>query len=141
MKRVIYCFAKDRNKVLDELESESEPLIKHLTKYFLYPNHTSSSHWGDEIYSFLNSVSKLKRKNKRPSADTILKHTWYVYEDSILEYIPTVVDDYGYSNVDSGVVYDNCREYVTWLADVLSTTGSVSRKACKQKLKDIERRS
>ena len=140
MKRVIYCFAKDKSTLLYELERESKPLIKHLVKYFMYPGHTSASHWGDEIYAFLNSVSKLKKKNKRPTSDQILKFTWDVYEDSIIEYIPTVVDDYGDSDVDPEVVYNNCRYYMIWLSDMLSNVGSVSRKACKRELENIEMR-
>ena len=138
MKKLVYCFAKDKMKVLDKLEDQSEPLIKHLVKYFLYPNHLSSSHWGDEIFSFLNNVSKLKKKNKRPTSEVILKSTWNVYEDSILEYIPTVQEDYGISYVDSKTVYNDCKQYMVWLAEKLSDVGSVSRNSCKCKLKEIE---
>ena len=104
----------------------------------MYPGHTSASHWGDEIYAFLNSVSKLKKKNKRPTVDQLLNKTWSVYEDSILEYIPTVVEDYGYSEVDPTIVYENCKKYMTWLCTVLSDIGSVSKKSCKLELKSIE---
>ena len=138
MKRIIYCFAKDKNSLFSKLENQAEPLIKHFTKYFMYPGHVSSNHWADEIYSFLNSVSKLKRKNKRPTANQILNKTWIVYEDSILEYIPTVVEDYGYSEVDPNVVYENCKKYMMWLCTTLSDIGSVSKKACKLELKSIE---
>lgn len=140
MKRVIYCFAKDKSTLFYELERESKPLVKHLVKYFMYPGHTSASHWGDEIYSFLNSVSKLKKKNRRPTSEQILKSTWNVYEDSIIEYIPTVADDYGDSDVDPKVVYNNCRHYMIWLSGMLSDVGSVSRKACKCELERIEMR-
>ncbi len=138
MERMIYCFAKDRNKLLYELERESKPLMKHLVKYFMYPGHTSANHWGDEIYAFLNSVSKFKKKNKRPTSDQILKSTWGIYEDSIIEYIPTVIDDYGDSDIDPEVIYNSCKEYMIWLCTTLSDIGSVSKKACKLELKNIE---
>lgn len=140
MKRMIYCFAKDKGTLLYELERKSESLIKHLVKYFMYPGHISASHWGDEIYAFLNSVSKLKKKNKRPTSKQILQSTWDVYEDSIIEYIPTVVDDYGDSDIDPELVYNNCRDYMIWLSNMLSDVGSVSRKACKRELETIEMR-
>lgn len=63
-----------------------------------------------------------------------------VYEDSIIEYIPTVVDDSGYSDVDPELVYNNCRDYMIWLSNMLSDVRSVSRKACKRELENIEMR-
>ena len=111
-----------------KLTDASEPLVDHLIKIFMYPNHVSVDHWIQEVYGFLNKVGKLKHNNKFPSARFILNSTWGVHGDIINESIPVFESDYCQpTHNSSSEIADAVRCYFLWLSYVLSANGRVAK--------------
>lgn len=121
-----------RSEIAARLEESTRPLIKHLIKLYLYPNCPAVNHWRHEVYMFLHNVSLIKRSNKLPSSEFILKNTLGLNRRFILVWKEHIEDDYlneyGYpEDVDEDNLIEMIYNYYTWLADQLSRYGEVSR--------------
>lgn len=116
--------------------SHSCELVKHIIKLILYADSDCVHHWQSEIYSFLNTVQKLKGKNRWPSAkfikealstwnDSLDTLTWQVIEEED-ELVPLSASQEKISAVVNG--------YQDWLATQLATKGAISPKESRAEL-------
>ena len=67
----IFAFSRSRTDVFSKLADNSENVIDHLIKVFLWPDVQEQSKWKSEIWNFIKSVPKLKSSNRFPSAKQI----------------------------------------------------------------------
>lgn len=136
MKRIILGMAKSKKEAFKNLESKTSILLKHLVKLYMYPKHESREHWMKEIALFINEAPRLKSSNKLPKESDILKYTWDVWEDSFLNWVKVLPEDYGEPDfkIDLEDLYLSCQLYFEWLATQLSNTGAVSKAAVRSKL-------
>lgn len=84
-------------KIEDEVCSLSLPLIRHIIKVKLYPNHPSMSHWRSEILGWLKDMKRYTT-NAKTSSGKIKESTflnWLIPFTDIEEDILVVVEDYG----------------------------------------------
>lgn len=123
----IRAFSRSRTDVLNKLADNSEHVIDHLIKVFLWPDVQEQAKWKEEIWNFIRSVPKLKSSNKFPSYKQIKNAIWNSYEDVIYEHIGLWIDEISEEPVpfDYEDVYHAIEEYMTWLANTLSEKGVV----------------
>ena len=70
----IFSMSMSRKDLASRLEETTIPLIEHLIKLYIYPNLSEYvSHWRQEVYEFLHSVSRIKGKNIFPCRNFPLK--------------------------------------------------------------------
>lgn len=122
--------------------------VEHLFKLYLMPNHSSRNHWEGEIFGFIHKVEKLKRTNRYPSAQEIYKWTYDKVQDIVTDKkqmsieIRDVCERY---NMDITIPIEEimnafnelCVDYFHWLADRLSTDGSVTSRDVYAKLDSL----
>ena len=139
MKRLIFGMAKSKKDTFSKLESKTPELMDTLIKLYLYPDHESKLHWRQEVSSFINMVPKLKGSNAFPKSEDIIKNTWKVWSDCLLDWIDPIMEDYGYSDKSSNKkeLYDNCKSYFEWLGKELSSRGKLSNKSIYEKLESL----
>lgn len=139
MKLFITEFAENKKEIERSLKPSVEPIIEHLFKLHLMPNHESVNHWRREIYSFLYNIDKLKGTNKYPSSKQIYDWTFgkiadkfddNYYAEGIVE---TIEYDYNVTvNEDITVIrksmYTICKFYFSWISNELSIRGIVTPK-------------
>ena len=139
----IFSMSMSRKDLASRLEETTIPLIEHLIKLYIYPNLSEYvSHWRQEVYEFLHSVSRIKGKNTFPSAKFILKNTLDINIDMIQILYEDVVDDYSSehgtpSSISITTLISRIKEYYEWLSTTLSDRGRVSRSAVYQKLEEL----
>lgn len=139
MKRIILGMAKDKKSTLASLEAKTPELMDTLIKLYLYPDHESVNHWRQEVAAFINSTPRLKSNNKFPKAKDILKNTWYIWEDCLLDHINPIMEDYGdvKYHINKNDLYYSCQKYFEWLANQLAANGLVSKKSIYEILNDL----
>ena len=79
----IFALSRSRTNIYDKLADNSENVIDHLIKVFLWPDAQEQNHWKQEIWNFIRSVPKLKSSNKFPPYKKIRREIWNSYEDVI----------------------------------------------------------
>lgn len=139
MVKLIYTeYAMQKDKIKNKLIDNTEPVIEHLLKLYLMPEHTSVNHWKQEIATFINKVGNLKGTNKFPKFKQIYDWTYGSYQDVITnpnyldKMIKTIIYDYDLE-IDYYIeeVVENfnriCETYFTWLARELSEWGVISK--------------
>lgn len=139
MKRmIVYAMSRKLRDIGDDLDNKGKPLIRHLIKIALYPDHTSLNHWIDEIYSFLNQIDTYKGKNKAPSSDFIYNNLYskgnYRY---LYKWIKVIKQDYGDSDVSDYQVEQFVQNYIIWLSEELSDNLVVSKSSIRHKLMEL----
>ena len=139
MVKLLYTeYAMQKDKIKNKLIDNTEPIIEHLLKLYLMPEHSATNHWKQEIANFINKVGNLKGTNKFPKFKQIYDWTYGSYQDVITipnyldKMIQTIIYDY-----DLEISYDIrdvvkdfnkiCETYFTWLAKELSSCGVVSK--------------
>ena len=128
-----------QSKVYDNIASHSAEMNKHIMKLLFYPDSQYVSHWQHEIYSFLNSVPKLKNNNKFPKVDLILK-ALSIYDDMIDAFIEPVQDEESEltpCNIPLPKIESAIQKYHNWIATELSSKGVVSQSAIRSKLTEL----
>lgn len=71
------------------LQDESPKPLIHLSYYLENSNdNINLSHWAKEIYSFINTVPKLKSNNKFPSELFIYRNIYRTYFDCLQDWLP-----------------------------------------------------
>lgn len=126
----------DKKQKLAVLENKTPELLNYLVKLYMYPNHENAQQWKQEIADSIRSVQKVKPFNKFPKKKDILKYTWYIWEDSFLNWVEVLPEDYGEPTrkIDLDELYHSCQQYFEWLANELATIGLVTRKEICDKL-------
>lgn len=139
MFRYIKSFAVSNKEIFKNLSSNSENLIDHLIKVFLWPDVQEQNHWKQEIWKFVHSVPKSKSTNKFPSANKIFEAIWEPFSDVIAEHILLWIGEieetpikFSYSNV-----YKAINEYCKWLSIELSTIGEVKSSEVYSKIEEL----
>lgn len=135
----IRSMSETQSKVYDSITSHVAEMNKHIIKLLLYPDCRYVSHWQHEIYSFLNSVPKLKNSNKFPKANFILK-ALSIYDDMLDAFIEPVIDDE--PNLEPRAVLVETIQHVVqsyheWLASELSSRGVISQNLIRHKLAEL----
>lgn len=131
MKRVIIAFADISKEVFTNLKNKTPNVIDHLLKYFMYPEHSARNHWAQEIASGIDRVPKLKRTKKYPTHSDIMKCTWNVWEDTIVDSYEAIQEEYGLSDIPySSNLYSAIHDYFVWLANNLSFKGRFNKQDC-----------
>ena len=135
----IRAFSRSRTDVLNKLADNSEHVIDHLIKVFLWPDVQEQAKWKEEIWNFIRSVPKLKSSNKFPSYKQIKNEIWNSYEDVIYEHIGLWIDEISEEHIpfDYEDVYHAIEEYMTWLANTLSEKGVVRSSEVYSKIEDL----
>lgn len=121
----IRAMSEAQSEVYRKITDKTPLIVEHFVKLCMYPDSRDCNHWKQEIYSFLNTVPKLRNTKKYPKSSLIMK-ALTIYNDSIEGFIRRVTKKYGTDNVSmlSGTDIENrLRLYQTWLADVLSSEG------------------
>lgn len=139
MRDFIFAFSRSRTDVFSKLADNSENVIDHLIKVFLWPDVQEQSKWKSEIWNFIKSVPKLKSSNRFPSAKQIKKEIWNSYEDVIYEHIGLWIDEISEEPIlfDYKDVYHAIEEYMTWLANTLSEKGVVRSSEVYSKIENL----
>lgn len=129
MKIYIKAFANRQKEIYRMLESKSSVVLEHIAKLMMCPNHSDVNHWKQEIFAALSRVPKMKSSNKYPSSNEILKHTWNIWYDSLLDMVKAIADEYDVKldKKTARQIYTSSHEYLTWLSDNLSLSGYVTR--------------
>lgn len=78
--------SESTKEVRRQITSKMEQLDKHLLTLILFPDCNSKKHWMTGVYTFLNSVDKLKNRRKWPPYKCIREAT-SVHEDMLDVYI------------------------------------------------------
>ena len=136
----ILCFAENHQEVARELKKQSEYLYEHLIKVWMFPYVPTQNHWKQEIGTkFMVKVDKLRHTKKYPSSKFILNHTWYKWEDALLDRIPTVLAriDEKPLDVDYHNIYDAIHDYMVWAANILSKRGALNPRECYSKVEEL----
>lgn len=135
----IFAFARSRIEVFSKLADNSENVIDHLIKVFLWPTVREQDHWKQEIWNFIRSVPKLKSSNRFPSYKQIKNEIWNSYEDVIYDHIGLWVDEIEETPIsfDCRDVYHAIEEYMSWLADILSEKGVVRSSQVYSKIEEL----
>lgn len=135
----IFAFSRSRVDVFSKLADNSENVIDHLIKVFLWPDVREQYHWKQEIWNFIRSVPKLKSSNKFPSYKQIKNAIWDSYEDVIYDHIELWIDEIKETPIpfDYEDVYHAIEEYMSWLADVLSEKGVVRSSQVYSKIEEL----
>lgn len=131
MKMYIRSAAMKQSDLGDDLEEVALPLLEALGQLYLFPNCEYTHHWRQEVWATLHRVPKLKRRNKLPSKEFILEHTWHEYETQ-LDYILVFAREHEYLLEPYTGRIDNLKEfsiicctYIGWAAEQLSKTGKL----------------
>lgn len=123
-----------------QLSSMPTKLITHLMKIYLMPNHTNRNHWKDEIYTFINNVSKLKGTHEYPTPKQIYDWIYKTMQDCFTDsawfdvFITNMCDSYNIQLRGPSIKYLDdfdtiCESYFKWLANILGIVGIVKRSA------------
>ena len=134
----IFALAKTKSDIEAYLDDATRPIILHLIKLYFYNDSEDLKHWRQEVYSFLNSVPRLKSKKKFPSKDFILNNTINLELPYLNHLIYIIESEYGKpqeANIDG--LKSNIIEYFVWLATELSKTGIVGRVDVYRKLDEL----
>ena len=139
MRDFIFAFSRSRTDVFSKLADNSENVIDHLIKVFLWPDVQKQAKWKSEIWNFIKSVPKLKSSNRFPSSKQIKKEIWNSYEDVIYEHIGLWIDEISEEPIlfDYKDVYNAIEEYMAWLANTLSEKGVVRSSEVYSKIEDL----
>ena len=131
--------AYKRDRAITYLMTNIKPLTQHLVKLALFSGAQETNHWRKEVHNFLNEAPRLKSNNKYASKEFILEHTWEVESDAIDVKINKALKDYpNYSyNKFLPDIYNAVEQYFDWLAEELSTNGSVGRAEVLDKLEEL----
>lgn len=124
--------SESKSKIERDIKYNSRELIEHLLKCLLFQNTTNNlNHWGQEVYSYLKDVQKLKGSNKLPSEKMLYNCTLGYFADSLLMklniYIESICEEENISikEYDKKLLYDCIIDYYKWLVPILSTKGAV----------------
>ena len=138
MIKILYTeYAMQKDKIKNKLIDNTEPIIEHLLKLYIMPEHSASKHWKQEIANFINKVGNLKGTNKFPKFKQIYDWTYGSYRDVIMnsnylnKMIQNIIREYNleisYNIEEVTREFNNlCDLYFTWLASELSSNGIVT---------------
>lgn len=135
----LFEFAKNKKKIEMELCFATPKIIQHLFYLVLDKDNINKSHWQTEIYAFLNSIELIKGKNKLPDKQFIYTNSYGEVQDTVqnIKWIENTADSYcDIENIETAKstykIMEEldfiCSNYFDWLAEKLSTVGSVKRK-------------
>jgi len=136
----IYGMALSRKDLAAIIEDNTREIICHLAKlYYFQEDKDDLNHWRGEIYAFLHNVKRLKGSNKFPDANFIFKNTFIVNESSVEICMEDTYVDYCENHVptrdyDLNEFTNIVKEYFTWLSNILSNRGQVSKDSISKKL-------
>lgn len=141
-------FADSKREIERELKPKTENIIEHLFKLYLVPEHTAVNHWKQEIYFFLHTIDKLKGNNKRPSKKQLYDWTFGKKEDLFDDdyYTEGMIETIEYTyNVNitadtfevNEAMFQICKSYFAWLAEILSEKGIVVPRQVYNKLDEL----
>lgn len=139
----IFAFADAKDNITNKLKDKSDDLVYRIVKIFVFPNCGIKPHWYQEVYGFIHSVPKMKKKNKFPDKEFIFKNTFGVWGDTIESCIITAIKDYPnivpLFNQDTGLnVCENAvRKYFEWLSEELSKIGRVASSDVYKKIDEL----
>lgn len=139
MKIYVTAMSVPQNIVMNKLIDISSSLTDHLIKLYLFPTSQYTNHWRQEIFSFVNSIPKLKSTKRYPSSDFIFEHL-SSYLDQCAEGIEFWINEYGSlvpERVDPIEAENLITEYIKWLASKLSENGRVSASEIYAKLTEL----
>ena len=143
MKQIILGMSQKDSFIRDKLIADSEPMIEHLIKLMLYPNTEWCRGWRTEVRKFIPKVDKLKRTNKFPPEEFIMK-AFSTHFDVLDTYAKVIVDDMEFDgcqvvpeNVSNAEMLEKVTAYCRWLSIKLSTEGFVSNKEVHEVLESI----
>lgn len=134
----IFAMADTKSNIAAKLEGTTLQIVKHIIKIYLYPEHSAVNHWKTEIYGFLHTIPRIKRKNTFPTKEFILRETIGINRDTIPLWVENVIDDYGASNKDVNNVMAAIYDYYSMLAEELSRSGDISKQKVYTKLTEIQ---
>ena len=134
----IFAMADTKSNIAAKLEGTTLQIVKHIIKIYLYPEHPAVNHWKADVYGFLHTIPRIKRKNTFPTKEFILRETVEVNRDTIPLWVENVVDDYGESDRDIAGVIDVIEDYYSMLAEELSYRGDISKQKVYTKLTEIQ---
>ncbi len=138
MYRYIVAMSLNRERLKQQFEDASKPIVQHMIKLLYYPDSSDYSHWKQEIYSFLNDTYKMKGSNKWPSEKFIFTYL-QAYNDAIDGGTRKIISKYGnpHSNVSIEDILKAVLEYEKFAAESLSQTGNIYSDELYVKLDEI----
>lgn len=125
----IYGMSTSKRQIQSDLRAKSHETTKHILKLMLFPNSRDFSHWGKEIYAFINSVDRSKGKNKYPS-ERIIYDALSTQLDIIANLLSVTVDENDElipECIDVETAEDTISNYYKWLAKELASKGKISK--------------
>jgi hypothetical protein len=143
-------FAEMQREVERTLSAHTGEVIEHMLKCYLMPDHPAVNHWKSEIANQICSVNKLKNTKKYPTANKIYAWT-YEQNCAILtnytkfsNFVREICNDYSIETIEpvKDIMDDFnkiCKEYFSWLANMLSTSGKAASTDIYDKLDELFR--
>lgn len=138
MKKLIIAQALSIRDAKSRLVSHTDEIEEHMIKLLLSPDSQTRNHWIGEIASQINSVKRMSKDNKYPSADMIFKwlYTEQLAEIDDFERFQIMMEDISdYENLPMPDFLEELHEkykdaleaYYRWLSKNLSALGYVKR--------------
>ena len=130
----LYELASKRSKEIQKLNDQTEVVIEHLVKIWLFPKYGSVPDWIEHITKDLHSTDKLKGSHKFLDKSTILENTYEDHEQFVEYYRKHFVKRHDKGEYKGYIRYNyrdlkalkKCiKSYFDKLAQQLSTTGLV----------------
>lgn len=130
-----------QSEIYRSITNNVPELDKHIMKLMLFPDYEGCDHWISEVYSLVNSVKKLKGKNKFPSAKFIKKALSVCNDmlDALLEQVKDEESELSTEYVPFKSIVSGIEMYQDWLASQLSSRGVVTKSNVKAELTAIMR--
>ena len=133
-----------RKNIISKIKDRKDVIYKTLAELYVFMDdstNTDMDKWRGEVHSYLSKISKVD--GKYLDKETIVTALWdendlkKAYEDT-----PNRKKDYtSFDNFTNRIYWSDFKEkvsdYINWLADVLSTKGSVSINDVKSRLLDL----
>ena len=146
---IIYELADNRGKIESSITNLSRPIVVHLIKIYLWRDTTYKNHWISELNGFLNSVPKLKGKNRYPKSKDLYRWLWTESrKENFSKTLYSVIDqvDMGEGEFKDlkrpdGVDIDKVKmfveEYMMWISQELSVSGEIMLSEIRSKIDSL----
>lgn len=135
----IRSMSEAQSQIYSELTQKSWKVDEHIIKLLLLPDCPEANHWKREIARFIDSVDRLKGKNRFPDAKFIKKciSTHNDCIDAFLYKISGQLHEETQRQLSEDVILHALDTYQNWLASELSSHGSIRYFDAYQVLDDI----
>lgn len=124
------------------MSEKTREVILHLLKIYYWGDITTSkSHWMKEVHTFLNSIHLLKSTKKYPETSKIFTAIWDAWGDTWDAIEKTLNTEEKYKKLPrikvDEVAIQYCKDYLMWVCNELSFSGTVSNSEVSGKLVEL----